>query len=118
MADSHGPMTGSDLLLARLKQRRVAVDLTTPDGSPLDAATVCGRSIAALGRAGVPQDECEAFARRAAEHVKQAASENQGPVAFGEAVAELMSREDDSELLRVVSEYLVVEVNWTLRPPS
>ena len=95
--------------LNRLRERKVAVDLTTPNRTPHKAITVAGRCFAALRAAGVPDDESHALMDLLAQTAREVATSGGTPA---DELVEGMN-EDGTRLLHVARQYLVVAVNWT-----
>jgi hypothetical protein len=87
---------------------RMAVDLTTPNRTPLKAITVAGRCFTALREAGVPDDERQALmdllARTARDSVTSGGTSH-------DALVEGMN-EEGTRMLHVAQQHLVVAVNW------
>lgn len=94
--------------LSRLRERKVMVDLTTPNRTPLKASTVAGRCFSALRAAGVPDDEMRAVMDLMARTARDAATSGGTPA---DELVEGMN-EDGTRLLQVARQYLVVMVNW------
>ena len=95
-------------LLERLKARRVAVDLRSPNGTPHKAVTVVGRCHSALRAARVPAEEIQAFMDLTTARARVAAGK--GPE-YETLVVDIMN-EPGGEMLRIAKTYLAVQVNW------
>jgi hypothetical protein len=94
--------------LSRLRERRVMVDLTSPNRTPQKAITVAGRCFSALLAAGVPDDERRALMELLATTAREAATADR---TSADALVEGMNH-DGTRLLKVAQQYLVVTVNW------
>ena len=97
--------------LNRLRGRKVAVDLTTPNRTPLKAITVAGRCFTALRVAGVPDDESRALMELMAQTARDSATS--GGSANDEPVEGM--NEEGARLLEIARKHLVVAVNWAVR---
>ena len=102
------PGPEQERLLAHLKGRRVAVSLTTLNGTPLKAITVAGRCASALRAAAVPEDERKAFMDLLTAPAQAAAID---ATSYAETLSVTMNR-PGLDVLQVVQEYFVVDVNW------